>query len=64
MAPQSLGDLESTLAVICAYGEGVPISFRLEEDGLAIVTSLRLGLRIWLYIDPLHIDEEVFDATT
>jgi hypothetical protein len=32
MAPQSLGNLESTLAIICANGEGVPITFSLGND--------------------------------
>jgi hypothetical protein len=43
MAPQSLGNLESTLAIICANGEGVPITFSLGNDGL-VVTSLQLSL--------------------
>jgi hypothetical protein len=64
IAPQSLGNLKSTLVVICANGEGVPITFSLGEDGLVVVTSLRLSLRYQLHNDSLYIDEEVFDAAT
>jgi hypothetical protein len=46
MAPQSLANLEPTLVVICADGEGVPITFPLREDGLTVVTSLQLSLRL------------------
>ena len=64
IAPQILGNLESTLIVIYANGEGVPITFSLGEDGLAIVTSLQLNLRYQLYNESLYIDKEVFDAIT
>ena len=36
--------------------------FLLGSDGIAIVTTIRLGLWFQLNIDSLHIDEEVFDS--
>jgi hypothetical protein len=56
------GNTHSRFVVIYADGEGVPISFLLENDGLALVTSLRLILKFWLSEDFMYIDEEVFDA--
>jgi hypothetical protein len=50
------------LAVINSDREGVPISFLLGNDGVAIVTSLRLSLRFQIREEFMFIDEEVYDA--
>jgi hypothetical protein len=56
------GDTLSKFVVIFADIEGVPISFPIGNDGLALITSLRLSLRFWLKEEFMDIDEEVFDA--
>jgi hypothetical protein len=45
MAALHLGDTLSKCVVICADSEGFPISFPIGNDGLVLVTSLRLNLR-------------------
>jgi hypothetical protein len=50
------------LAIINSDREGVPISFPLGNDGVAIVTSLRLSLRFQIREEFMFIDEEVYDA--
>jgi hypothetical protein len=50
------------LAVIYSDGDGAPISFPLGNDGVALVTSLRLSLRFHMSEDIMFIDEEVYDA--
>jgi hypothetical protein len=45
MAAPNLGDTHSRFVVIYLDGVGVPISFPLGNDGLALVTSLKLSLR-------------------
>jgi hypothetical protein len=50
------------LAVIYSDREGVPISFPLGNDGVALVTSLRLSLRFEMSEDFIFIDEEIYDA--
>jgi hypothetical protein len=62
MAALQLGDTLSKSVVIFADTEGVPVSFPIGNDGLALVTSLRLSLRFWLNEEFMYIDEEVFDA--
>ena len=62
MALLNFGKTHSRFAIICANGEGVPISFLLGNDGLAIVTSFRLSMRFWSNEDFMFIDEEVYDA--
>jgi hypothetical protein len=61
MASMSLADDYSSYAIIRADGEGVPISFPLGSDGMAVVIAICLGLWSQLNIDSLYIDEEVFD---
>src|SRR5450759_1161602 len=51
-------------ATVRADGDGVPISFPLGNDGLALVLAVRLGLWFQLNIASLHIDEEVFDLAS
>jgi hypothetical protein len=64
MASVNLADHLSRFVVIRVDGEGVPISFPLGSDGMAVVTTLCLGLRFQLNIDSLHIDKEVNDSVT
>ena len=51
-----------SFAIIQADGDGVQSSFPLGSDGLALVSTIHLGLRFQLNIASLHIDEEVFDS--
>jgi hypothetical protein len=62
MADINSSDTHTKFAVICADGVGVPISFPLGNDGLGLVTSLRLSLRFLLSEEFMYIDEEVYDA--
>jgi hypothetical protein len=62
MATLQLRDTLSKFVVIFADIEGVPVSFPIGNDGLALVTSLRLSLRFRLSEEFMYIDEEVFDA--
>jgi hypothetical protein len=62
MAALNLGNTHFRFAVICVDGEGVPISFPLGNDGLALITSLIVSSRFWLNEDSMYINEEVFDA--
>ena len=45
-------------------GDGVPISFPLGSDGLALVSTVHLGLHFHLNIASLHIDKEVHDSVS
>jgi hypothetical protein len=56
MVPLNLGDAHSSFALICADGDGVPISFPLGNDGHAYVTSLRLSLRFSFNEEFMYID--------
>jgi hypothetical protein len=60
MAPENIGPFCTSFAIIRADGDGVPISFSLGSDGLALVLAVHLGLQFQLNIASLHIDEEVF----
>jgi hypothetical protein len=62
MAPLTEASNHSNFAVICANGDGVPISFPLGNDGRALVSSLRLSLRFGITKEFMYIDEEVYDA--
>jgi hypothetical protein len=62
MAPLTKGNNQSSYAIICADGDGVPISFPLSKDGRALVSSLRLSLRFWFTEEFMYIDGEVYDA--
>jgi hypothetical protein len=50
------------LVHIYSDAAGVPISFPLGNDGVALVTSIRLSLRFQMSEDFMFIDEEVYDA--
>jgi hypothetical protein len=58
----SPSDTHNRLVVIYSNDEGVPISFPLGNDGVALVTSLRLSLRFHMSEDFMFIDEEVYDT--
>jgi hypothetical protein len=62
MASHSPCDIHNRLAVIYCDNEGIPISFMLGNDEVALVTSLRLSLRFQMSEDFMFIDEEVYDA--
>jgi hypothetical protein len=62
MASENIGPFCTSFATIQADGDGVPISFPLGSDGLALVSTVFLGFRFQLNIASLHIDEEVFDS--
>jgi hypothetical protein len=62
MAAQIPCDTHPRLAVIYSDGEGVPISFTLGNDRIALITSLRLSLRFQMSEEFIFIDEEVYDA--
>jgi hypothetical protein len=58
----AIGDLG--LAVLYVHGVRVPLTFRMEENGLAIVTAQRLSLRFGFREDTIIVDEDVFDVVT
>jgi hypothetical protein len=62
MASHNPCDTHSRFAVIHSDSEGVPISFPLGNDRVALVNSLRLSLRFQMSEDFMFIDEEVYDA--
>jgi hypothetical protein len=64
MASVNIALFSTNFATIRANGNGVSISFLLGSDGLALVSTVRLGLRFQLKIASLHIDEEVFDSVS
>ena len=61
MASHSPCDTQNKLAVIYFDGERIPISFPLGNDGVALITSLRLSLRFQTSEDFMFINEEVYD---
>ena len=62
MASLNDGNSHSSFVVICADGDGVPVSFLLGNEGLARITSLRLSLKFGLSEDFMFLDEEVCDT--
>jgi hypothetical protein len=62
MAAKNPCDTHLRLAVVSSDGGGVPVSFPLGNDGVALVTSIRLSLRFQMSEDFMFIDEEVYDA--
>jgi hypothetical protein len=62
MASHNLCDTHPRLAIIYSEAKGVPISFPLGNDGVALVTSIRLSLRFQMSEDFMFIDEEVYDS--
>jgi hypothetical protein len=62
MASHNPCDTHPRLVHIYSDAGGVPISFPLRNDGVALVTSIRLSLRFQMSEDFMFIDEEVYDA--
>jgi hypothetical protein len=62
MASHTLCDTHPRLVHIYSDVGGVPISFPLGNDGVALVTSIRLSLKFQMGEDFMFIDEEVYDA--
>jgi hypothetical protein len=62
MAALSVDDAHPSYVEIRVDGEGVPITFPVGSDGLALVTTLRLSLLFQLNTMSLHIDEDVYDT--
>jgi hypothetical protein len=62
MASHNPCDTHPRLALIYSDAGGVPISFPLDNDGVALVTSIRLSLKFQMSEDFMFIDEEVYDA--
>lgn len=61
MAFANLANFCKIFVVIRANDEGVPISFPSGSDGLAVVSTICLGLRFQLNIAFFHIDKEVYN---
>jgi hypothetical protein len=55
---------ELGLAVLYADGVRVPLTFRMQENGLAYVTSQRLSIRFGFREDTIIVDEDIFDVVT
>jgi hypothetical protein len=55
---------ELGLAVLYADGVRVPLIFRMQENGLAYVTSQRLSIRFGFREDTIIVDEDIFDVVT
>jgi hypothetical protein len=62
MATQIPCNTHPRLVVIYFDRERIPISFPLGNDGVALVTSLRLSLRFQMSEEFIFIDKEVYDA--
>lgn len=50
------------MAVVQAEGVGVSTSFPIHDDGLAVVSALKLSLTFQFHAPTVHVDEDVFDA--
>ena len=50
--------------VIHGVGETIPVTFRVEPDGLCFVSSTRLSTRFSLLESSIYLDELVFDSAT
>jgi hypothetical protein len=62
MASHNPCDTHPRLVHIYSDAGGIPISFPLGNDEVALVTSIRLSLRFQMSEDFMFIDEEVYDA--
>ena len=52
------------MAILYADGVRVPLTFWMQEDGLAYVTSQRLSIRFGFREDTIIVDEDIFDVVT
>jgi hypothetical protein len=59
---QTASQLE--MAVLRANGLGIPLTFRMDGEGKATVTSLSLSLRFSFQQKTINVEEEVFDKVT
>ena len=59
-----LANGEVEMAIMYADGEGVPLTFRMEDSGLAYVTTQRLSIRFGFRADIIVVDEYIFDVVT
>ena len=64
MASVNIASFSTSFATIRADGDGVPISFPLGNEGLALVWAVCLGLQFQLNIASFHIDKEIFDSVS
>jgi hypothetical protein len=55
---------EAGMAILRADGERVPLTFRMDDSGLAYVTSQRLSIRFGFRADTIIVDEDIFDVVT
>jgi hypothetical protein len=62
MASHNPCDTHPRLVHIYSDAGGIPISFPLGNDEVALVTSIRLSLRFQMSEDFIFIDKEVYDA--
>jgi hypothetical protein len=62
MASHNPCDTHLRLVHIYSDAGRVPISFPLGNDGVALVTSIRLSLRFQMSEDFMFIDEDVYDT--
>jgi hypothetical protein len=62
MTALSVDDSHPSYVEIRVDGEGVPITFPVGSDGLALVTALCLSLQFQLKAMSLHIDEDIYDT--
>jgi hypothetical protein len=50
--------------ILYADGQRVPLTFRMEDSGLAYVTSQRLCSRFGFREDTINVEEDIFDVVT
>jgi hypothetical protein len=55
---------EVGMAILYADGQRVPLTFRMEDNGLAYMTSQRLNSRFGFKEDTIVVDEDIFDVVT
>jgi hypothetical protein len=55
---------EVAMAILDADGQRVPLTFRMEDSGLAYVTSQRLSSRFGFREDTINVEEDIFDVVT
>jgi hypothetical protein len=55
---------EVPMAILYADGQRVPLTFRMEDSGLAYVTSQRLSSRFGFSENTINVEEDIFDVVT
>jgi hypothetical protein len=61
---QVLANGEVEMPILYADGQRVPLTFRMEDSGLAYVTSQRLCSRFDFREDTINVEEDIFDVVT